>query len=173
MIAPGPSEGLIPPRPNLGPEPWADPPGGPRRLPPWAWFLAPALLLAAWRWRRLRRRRIRPAGDGLAAPPADPDPSPRLRMIAASDSVRVALIGAFGPSWKSKTTEEIAAEPAVGDRLGPDRAARLGEFLAEADRAKFAGQEPGGVEGWEAWAASFAEGLAAGAAGARSRINGK
>lgn len=45
---------------------------------------------------------------------------------------------AFGAAWLAKTTEEIANDPVLVDRIGPEPAAQLIAFLAEADRAKFA-----------------------------------
>lgn len=162
------AEGLVPPRPNLGPEPWPDRPGGTTGLGWWGVALGLLLVLALARWRR--RLNARPADPDKTPDHIDtPEPTPRQRLIAASEGVRDALIAAFGPAWASKTTEDIAADPAPSGRLGPDDSERLIEFLRLADRAKFAGESPKSVEDWEGWAVGFRDSLA----GATSRISGK
>ncbi|WP_435021936.1 hypothetical protein TA3x_002640 [Tundrisphaera sp. TA3] len=134
-------ESLIPPRPNLGPEPWEEPGGlGP------AWIggglaLALALILVA---RRRRLARKRPAGesDGPSDGGAGLDP-----WVAASERAREALVRAFGPGWRSRTTEEIEADPMLADRLGPDHATRLVALFRRADLAKFADPPPSPEDG--------------------------
>jgi len=153
-------EEIVPPRPNLGPEPWvvrSDWPGGPG---PWLGAIGLALILAIVRWRK-RRLMGRPIGESPGDPPAEAEPSPRRRLIGASEAVRGALIEAFGPGWGSKTTEEIAADPGLSERLDPDRAEGLLAFLRLADRAKFAGDEPAGADEALAWADAFVAGLGA------------
>jgi hypothetical protein len=125
--------------------------------------------------RKVRRRAGLAQGAWL---PDDPG-SPRDRLIARSREVRAALAARFGPSWRAKTTEEIAAEPVLTARLGPVPAARLVAFLAAADRSKFAGAAdlvpPEPSSGFD-WLDELLDALRAEddpAAGARSRINGK
>jgi hypothetical protein len=152
--------GLDPPRPNLGPEPWPEAPTGPGV---WAWA-GLTLVVAALGWRMLRKRTPGPTPQGQASPiPTEPERSPSQRLVESSEAVRVALIGAFGPSWGSKTTEEIAADPALAGRLDPAEVDRLIELLLQADRVKFGSAEPDEAGDWEAWALGFASVLAAGA----------
>jgi hypothetical protein len=91
-------------------------------------------------------------------------------MARLSALVRQALVARFGPSWGAKTTEEIAAEPGLADRLGPERAEGLVRFLREADRAKFAGETAATFQGpeWNDWVSAFVA-----EAGATSRIKGR
>lgn len=164
---------IAPPRPNLGPEPWSDPPGWGPALVPAAISLGFALILARW---LLRRRRAAKADAVRGPSPAEAvvevDPSPRRLLIASSESVRTALIAAFGPTWGSKTTEEVAADLAVVERLGSERAKALVGFLRLADRAKFAGDESLAAEGAMSWAAGFVEALTAEAAALASKKAG-
>jgi hypothetical protein len=136
-------------------------------------LISGALLL--WFLRRLRKRdRLRAERIEKACLAGVPG-SRRDQLIARSRAVRAALAARFGPSWRARTTEEIAADPALAERVGTDQAARLVAFLREADRAKFAGEadlgppEPPAAFAWldELLAAFGTE------AGARSRINGK
>ena len=170
-----PADEIVPPRPNPGPEPWSEPPGRIGVLAPWLAAVALLVVLAWWRLARRRRARAGAPAEAAGEVAAEAVRSPRLRLIAASESVRLALIAAQGAGWGSKTTEEIAADPELAARLGADRASGLVGFLRLADRAKFAGEEPaeGETDAALAWAASFAEGLAAEAAGATSSRNGR
>ncbi len=135
---------LVLPRPNLGPEPWSDP-------RPTSWpvglllgatlaIFALALALRGWRHRRSIRGtkadRTDAAGSNLEA-----ELTPSRRLIASSQAVRIALIAEFGPAWGSRTTEEIADDPTLCDRLGPDQAEAVVAYLRRVDRAKFAGEE--------------------------------
>lgn len=163
-------ETLVPPRPNLGPEPWPDDSRG-YPLVIW-WILAVALLalLVAGRLRKVQRKCRLTEGIVMPDPSRDADPSNRQRLIAASELVRGALIDAFGSGWGSKTTEEIGNGSGLVDKLGASDVERLVEFLQEADRVKFAEAEPSRFDEWEPWAETFVKELAA---GARSRIIGK
>jgi hypothetical protein len=163
------AESLIPPRPNLGPEPWNEAPQWPAAA---GWVgsgLALICLFILW----LRRRRRKAASvmpDAPRVPLVDPEGSPGQRLIASSEFVRSALIGAFGPAWGSKTTEEIGDDPTLLGRFDRAEVERLIGFLKSADRVKFASVEPILVDDWEAWATSFVSRLAA---GAPSRGTGK
>jgi hypothetical protein len=163
------AETLVPPRPNLGPEPWPEPSRWSDAAGWWGASLALILLILLALWRRRRRgRSARPIEP--PSPSIDPDGPPRQRLIASSEVIRGALIGAFGPAWGSKTTEEIGDDPSLGERIGAAEVERLVAFLRLADRAKFASSEPESPDDWEAWSAGFVEGLAA---GATSRSIGK
>lgn len=148
-----PGTPLLPPRPNLGPEPWSDPPGpGPLELGA-AVALAVGVAAAAVVLIQARRRWRSEAG-------ARPGPSAILeaaeaegltdadRLLRRAEALREALISAFGPSWAARTTEEVAAAPVLAERLGPEGAARVVALLGAADRAKFAGiaDDQGGPE---------------------------
>ena len=160
------AESLVPPRPNLGPEPWPEPSGWPGTRG-WAGLVV-ALIVAAVAWRAVRRRT---AGAAVAVeagpPPDDRDQSPGRRLIAASEVVRTALIEAFGPAWGSRTTEEVADDPTLAGRLDPAEVDRLVGLLREADRVKFGSAEPDAADDWEVWASGLASALAAGATSRR------
>ncbi len=168
---------LVPPRPNLGPEPL--PPSRLSTGPLVLGGLALAFLIAIALVARRRRRPRRSRTTATQAPPrarnGDPS-SPRDRMIDWSDAVREALVARFGPAWRAKTTEEIAVEDALVPALGDEQAALLVRFLAAADRLKFAqegepAREPAAhsVEDWEPWVAAFV----IPEAGASSKTKGK
>jgi hypothetical protein len=125
--------------------------------------------------RRLRNRERLRAERAERTCLANVPGSLRDQLIARSRDVRGSLAARFGPSWRARTTEEIAADPVLAKQLGSDRAARLVAFLREADRAKFAVEaDPGPSEPLVdfAWLDDLLSTLRA-EAGARSRINGK
>jgi hypothetical protein len=128
----------VPPRPNLGPENW------PRAVPLAGYWIALAIagsLLVAWiLWRLVRRGRSRP-GQGFSDTDSA-DVTPRGRLVALSTSTKNALATRFGPSWRAKTTEELAAEPALSEMLGPEPLQELIQFLDRIDRLKFAPERP-------------------------------
>jgi MYXO-CTERM domain-containing protein len=141
-------EPIVLPRPNLGPEPWPD-------SPAWPWITAAAVLitLVALILRR-RRKRVRAKAapavpNEVAASPSEPSP--------LTDRVRGALIRAFGPSWRARTTEEVAASPVLAERFGPEVAAQVVAYLRACDRAKFSADAATPDEELDWWAARFAE----------------
>lgn len=164
---------LVPPRPNLGPEPWADEPAGR------GWTVAAgaglaALAATAWLLARRRRKRRRIANDQMTNEQKnDAADGPGGRLAAWSGKARGALVERFGPAWGARTTEEIAADEGLAAALSAARFEGLVRLLREADRAKFAGVDGDQGEDWEDWVAAFVAELEAGAAGARSRIKGK
>jgi hypothetical protein len=129
---------LVPPRPNLGPEPW------PKSSPlVGLWVVLGILFLAVAAgliWRMVRRRGAR-AIQGSPAPSAL-DVTPRGRLVALSTSTKNALASRFGSTWRAKTTEELAAESVLKDVLGPEMLGQLIEFLDRIDRLKFAPERP-------------------------------
>jgi hypothetical protein len=160
---------LVPPRPNLGPEPL---PEGPPLAPLLSVLGLVLFLSAALLWRLRKRRRKRPASKPAVMAVDAFDDSPQARMIAWSLAVRESLSERFGPAWRAKTTEEIADDPSLIDALGPEFAARILYFLREADRTKFAGASAPVVEPDFEEIAARIRGVAL-AAGASSMINGK
>lgn len=135
MIPPTPRT-LVPPRPNLGPEPWSEP-------TPIEWYIGLGVLLAillggSLVWRRRARNRARRAARSLAARSAPPDTSPRGRLVALSHSIRDTLANQFGTAWRAKTNEELAAEPRLRESLGNERLEELIQFLVAIDHLKFA-----------------------------------
>jgi len=172
---------LVPPRPNLGPEP----------LPPslslaelvLAGVLGTALMVLLLSGLvRLRRRRGRGRlGTAPFEVPAGPFASRREQMAAWSSAIRAALAARFGGHWQARTTEEIAADAALGERLGPEPAAELVRFLALADLAKFDDRaglqpplpDPDLASGWLVALVASTSPSSVPAAGARSRIKGK
>jgi LPXTG-motif cell wall-anchored protein len=154
---------VLPPRPNLGPEPWPEPAWPSSTIATLAIGLLVLGLLGWGLWRR--RRRETPRGEPAtreSTPPAPP-------MIAWSEAIRAALVARFGPSWAAKTTEEILDDPDLVAILSTEHRQRLTRFLHEADRAKFAGETDQG-EDWSAWVADFSATIVA--AGTTSRIKG-
>jgi hypothetical protein len=157
---------LVPPRPNLGPEPWSE-----TRLDrelPLEIGLALALVLAALFW-IIRRRVVR-----RHAPLAEPefsalDDSPGAVLLSLAAKVREALAARFGPSLRARTTEEIAADDAIREALGAENLEPLTHLLIAADRWKFASEPGNGREesllgdlsNWEAWHKIFLAELAA------------
>lgn len=127
---PPPGAALVPPRPNLGPEPLEPGPAWP------IWVaLAAAIMLAAWLAAR-RRRRVHPS-SALEAP-VEPVGSPREVLIGWADRARDVLAERFEPARRASTTEELADDAGLVEQLGPELAADLLALLRAADRAKFA-----------------------------------
>ncbi len=134
------ARGLIPPQPNLGPEPWRDPPPASRLLLALA-FVSIGLLLAGWLWRRrrsLRARRPRLAIGELS----EADAGPRGQLVGLSETIRDALTAQFGNSFRAKTTEELSADERLIVLLGDDGFRELMQFLDRIDRLKFAPVRP-------------------------------
>jgi hypothetical protein len=134
-VNPATSRSLVPPRPNLGPEPWSEP-------APIALYsvLAGTLagLLVAWLvWRRLGSARARRAVSDLSSQ-VPPDTSPRGRLIGLSQSTRDVLARQFGPGWRAKTNEELSAEPRLAELLGHDQLQEFIQILNNIDLIKFA-----------------------------------
>jgi hypothetical protein len=133
------ARGLVPPRPNLGPEPWQDP--APSRLLLALAIAAVALLLAAWTWRR--RKALRGRGSGVSSGRTDAEElGPRGRLVGLSEMIRDALTAQFGSSFRAKTTEELSADERLVDLLGGDGFRELMQFLDRIDRVKFAPERP-------------------------------
>ena len=131
------AKGLVPPQPNLGPEPWPEPDATMRLLLSLGIAAAALVLLAAWAWSGRARRRAqkqRAASSGLA--PADP--TPREQLVGLSVTIRDALTAQFGVSCRAKTTEELSADARLADLLGADGFQELMQFLDRIDLLKFA-----------------------------------
>jgi hypothetical protein len=131
--------GLVPPKPNLGPEPWSEP-----EVMPWLalalGLAALAVVLFAWRRRRGARR-----ARGTVAATGGPatDPTPRDRLVGLSVTIRDALTAQFGHSCRAKTTEELSLDERLEPLLGADGFRDLIQFLDRIDRLKFAPDRPG------------------------------
>ena len=166
---------IVPPRPNLGPEPLVETVSvvGPVLA---ACAGVAIAALATWRLLQLRRRpRLRAIvavhhRDVLEPVP----PAPRPAVVEWAELVRNALVARFGSPWVAKTTEEIATSSEIAGWLDQDQREQLVQFLHEADRIKFA-SEPAMSdydERWGAWVTAFIA-AAVPAAGATSRIKGR
>jgi len=131
------SRGLVPPRPNLGPEPWQDPHPLIRALP-WLIFLV-FMVLVFFIGRRFRGSRVR-SRQGRLRPGAltESNPSPRDRLVGLSASIREALTVPFGTACRALTTEELAADSRLEKLLGDQDLHELIRFLDQVDRLKFA-----------------------------------
>ena len=134
----GVPRGLVPPRPNLGPEPWTE--AQPITEILLVLGLMAALLLAGlgllWHRRRRARRDRRGRLAGGVGP--DSEPAPRDRLVALAESVREALTVQFGAPSRAKTTEEWAADERLVQLLGEPDFQELIRFLDQIDRVKFA-----------------------------------
>ena len=138
-------------------------------------------MIASWLVRSRRRRRSSRLKTAPFEAPAGPFASRREQMAAWSTAIRAALGGRFGGHWHARTTEEIAADATLAERLGPEPAAELVRFLALADLAKFDDRDglqpplpdPDLAPGWLVALAASPSPSSVPAAGARSRIKGK
>ncbi|HMF38799.1 MAG TPA: hypothetical protein VKF17_19345 [Isosphaeraceae bacterium] len=150
---------LVPPRPNLGPEPWSE-----ERLSIWPLLgvgLVLAALLAGAIWLIRRRRKSR-----LAVSPPQPVTSldtPDAQLLSLAVQARETLATRFGPSLRARTTEEISNDAVVKEGLGDDHFASLIRLLSTADHWKFASPPENGqtaslleeLSHWSAWQGSL------------------
>jgi MYXO-CTERM domain-containing protein len=157
---------IVLPRPNLGPEPWPSPPA-------WPWIAA-GLAFVLVMLLVLRRRRKRRKAKADVPPTAEP-PDTLPVSTELPDRVRGALMRAFGPGWRARTTEEVAASPVLAERFGEEVAGRVVAYLRAVDRSKFSRDSAGPPEELDWWASRFAEEVisAATSTDPTSRINGK
>ncbi len=150
---------LVPPRPNLGPEPWSV--ERPSQWPLVVLGLVTALLLACLIWIIRRRRRSRPT-----VTPTQPVPSPDTpdaQLLSLAVQAKESLASRVGPSLRARTTEEISSDAVVKETLGDEHFATLIRLLATADHWKFASPPENGqtaslleeLPRWSAWQASL------------------
>jgi hypothetical protein len=128
---------LIPPRPNLGPEPWTK---APALDPLWLLTIIPVAGLVIWALGKRLRRGFSRAGK-KSATSLQPDTTPRGRLVALSMSTKNALAARFGSNWRAKTTQELAIEPMLAELLGSETLGELITFLDRIDRLKFASEQ--------------------------------
>jgi len=127
--------GLVPPRPNLGPEPWSEPQSIQGTVIALALLFAvvAVALFGIWRRRRVARSNV------ATMPPIErPDATPRERLIGLSGSLREALSGRFGPAYRARTVEELFDDSQLGEVLGNEGLGQLTLFLVQVDQLKFA-----------------------------------
>ena len=135
------ARGLVPPRPNLGPESWREPAAA-SRLMLATGIATLAVVLIAWLWWRQRAAlRARRAAAGVASLAAV-DPAPRGRLVGLSGSIREALTVQFGSSFRAKTTQELSTDDRLAQLLGPEGFEELIQFLDRIDLLKFAPERP-------------------------------
>lgn len=148
---------MVPPRPNLGPEPWSE-----TRFEGITFSRAApitaVLLFLVTAWILLRRRAVR---RRHAAPPADAevlDDTPSARLLRLAERARETLATRFGPPLRARTTEEIATDATLREALSEVDFGQLIDLLSLADRWKFAlAPENAAVirdedlSRWEAW----------------------
>jgi hypothetical protein len=135
------ARGLVPPRPNLGPESWREPAAASRLMLATGIAMLASVLIAWLWWRRrgaLRARRAAATVAGLAAV----DPAPRVRLVGLSGSIREALTVQFGSSFRAKTTQELSTDDRLAQLLGPEGFEELIQFLDRIDLLKFAPERP-------------------------------
>ncbi len=175
---------LVPPRPNLGPEPYLELNRGSE-----AWsivlfaglcVLAASLVLAfSRRWSKRRSNQGETTTDLVEL-------SPKRLMELWSGEVRDALIKRFGPKYAGTTTEELAEDSAIVGALGRTEADLLLELLGLADRVKFSTHDDSwnseSFEHWRRWVEDLpgklepprpVHGRSAPAAGATSSTSGR
>jgi hypothetical protein len=128
--------GLVPPRPNLGPEPWSEAQPIPEVLLGLLLILG-CVLLGGFFWRWLRHGRTR-SKRGELAPEDRPDATPRERLVALSNSIREAMTVQYGTTWRAKTTEELSENTQLVQAVGPEGFEELIRFLDQVDHIKFA-----------------------------------
>jgi hypothetical protein len=142
---------LVPPRPNLGPEPWSE-----ERSSLWP-LLGVGLVLAAAVWMISRRRRKRRA---VSPPkPVTSLDTPDAQLLSLAVQARETLATRFGPSLRARTTEEISNDAVVKEALGDDHFQSLIRLLSTADHWKFASAPENGqteslleeLPHWSAW----------------------
>jgi hypothetical protein len=152
---------LVPPRPNLGPEPWSE--TRIERELPLEIGLALGLVLAGLLW-IVRRRSVGRRRASLAEPQvSEHDDSPGAVLLSLATRVREALAARFGPALRARTTEEIAADAEIREALGEVNLEPLTHLLIAADRWKFASEPGNGQEEsllddlstWKAWHKTF------------------
>ena len=129
---------LVPPRPNLGPEPMHSPAS---HLGTLLGLAAATIILGALIVRLMRRSRKKRTQISVSDRTTDSKPAlssdPRIRLIIFAEMLRNALVERFGPHWAAKTTQEILAETQLDALLGSERLEQLAHVLREGDRAKF------------------------------------
>jgi hypothetical protein len=130
------ARGLVPPRPNLGPEPWREPDATPQLLLALG-LAAVVVLLVSWAWRRRGVVGTRGPGASTGGPPAA-EPTSRERLVGLSETIRDALTAQFGHSCRAKTTEELSADERLSQLLGEEDFRHLIVFLDRIDLLKFA-----------------------------------
>jgi hypothetical protein len=135
-VNPANARALVPPRPNLGPEPWSE--AGPITLYVAIATALTALLVGWIVWTKLARARTRRRARNSSSRQGPYDTSPRGRLVALSHSMRDVLADQFGAAWRAKTNEELSAEPLLLESLGHDQLQELIQFLVDIDRLKFA-----------------------------------
>lgn len=157
---------LVPPRPNLGPEPWGEDRDhiSTPLVVVLSLLLLLLLMLLAWALRRplLRKRPIQSASLSLPA-----DATPSARLLNLSDEVREKLAGQFGATIRARTTEELARDLQLREALGATPFEQLLQLLSTADRCKFApplnpADEADLIErlgSWQDWHRVFCAGL--------------
>src|SRR5437870_5237674 len=120
------SVSLVPPRPNLGPEPW---PERSSVLDVWLAFLGVLLIitLSLALVRRSKRRRSTTGSTSNSHHPLPDDD--RGRLIVWAEAARGRLIDRFGPTWQAKTTEEIADDPILIELVDAESRASLLRLL--------------------------------------------
>lgn len=148
---------IVPPRPNLGPEPWDD-----RSSTDLFVIIAFALfiinvLLFFYKLLMELRTSARSKSSSLTASPANDDP--QAVWVAWSNRVRAALDREFGAGHSARTTEEIEDDSAIKTGMNADRRDRLIAFLRAADHAKFGGEsialDPETRLKWDDWVQEF------------------
>jgi hypothetical protein len=75
-------------------------------------------------------------------PIPSPAATPRERLVYLSNTIRLTLTDKFGPSFRAKTTRELAADSGLAALFGGSEFLRLIEFLDLVDRLKFAPERP-------------------------------
>lgn len=129
------SEGLAPPRPNLGPEPM-DADGSPALMI--ALLLGGFIILAAL----LALRRRWTVHQMAETAKWTAEGSAEARLLALRERARALLAARLGPALRARTTEELADDAHLAEALGPEKLTQLIALLRAGDRLLFDGDSP-------------------------------
>jgi hypothetical protein len=152
---------LIPPRPNLGPEPWPETSSITIKLVEFGLLLICLGIVAFW---GIRRRRMKRGRQHPTRPPAAaPDDSPEAQVLYLAGQVRDTLNARYGPCTRARTTEEICADSQLREAIGGRHMDQLTRLLQTADRLKFAPHSEdeykdnllNDLSTWDVWLKSF------------------
>jgi hypothetical protein len=140
---------ILPPRPNLGPEPL--PPLDDPSYPSFAWIVGAALLALGFLfWAVYARRRKRPASKRGPETPPDPHEPVDIAadsLLSAAERARMLVASRFGRDRLAFTTEELTSDSAIALALTSTTRARLEALLQAADHAKFAPRDDVSLDG--------------------------
>lgn len=130
------SEGLAPPRPNLGPEPMDADRSSTLMI---ALLLVGGVILVAALLVFRRRWTVHQTIETTKWTAGD---SAEAQLLALRQRARALLAARFGPALRARTTEELADDPHLAEALGVEKLDQLIALLRAGDRLLFDGDSP-------------------------------